>query len=202
MNVIQRSLAAALLLAFASAAVQAQDKPADYVGADQCKVCHNKKPEGAQWTVWKTMSHAKAFESLKGEAALKIAADRKMPKPPSESPECLKCHVTGYDEAKAAAPARIKPEDGLSCENCHGPGSLHIADAKDVVAKKKTAEEIDWKAHLGVIEEALCLECHNEESPTWNPEKYTRADGSKVGFDFEQAKKLTEHPNPLKAKTE
>ena len=46
------------------------------------------------------------------------------------------------------------------------------------------------------------LECHNEESPTWNPEKYTRADGTKVGFDFEQAKKLTEHPNPLKAKTE
>lgn len=199
MKIIQQSLAAALILVMAGAA-GAQDKPAEYIGADQCKVCHNKKPEGAQWNVWKTMKHAKAFESLKGEAALKIAADRKMAKPPSESPECLKCHVTGYDVAKAAAPARIKPEDGLSCENCHGPGSLHVTDAKDVVSKKKTAAEIDWKAHLTLIEAARCLECHNEESPTWNPEQFTLADGTKAGFDFEQAKKMIEHPNPLKVK--
>ncbi len=200
MKVIQQCLAAALMLVLASAAVQAQDKAAEYVGPDQCKVCHNKKPEGAQWTVWKTMKHAKAFESLKSEAALKIAKDKGLAKPPSESPECLKCHVTGYDAAKAAAPARIKAEDGLSCENCHGPGSLHIADAKDVVAKKKTAEEVDWKAHIVTLEEARCRECHNEESPTWNPEQFTKADGTKTGFDFEQAKKLIEHANPLKAK--
>lgn len=199
MKLLQSSLAAALVLAMAGA-VQAQDKPADYVGSDQCKVCHNKKPEGEQWNIWKTMKHAKAFESLKSEAAQKIAAERKLPKPAHESPECLKCHVTGYDEAKAAPPARIKLEEGLGCENCHGPGSLHIADAKDVVAKKKTADQVDWKAHLATTEEARCLECHNEESPTWNPEKYTKADGTKVGFDFEQAKKLIEHPNPLKAK--
>lgn len=200
MKVIQRSLAAALMLVLASGLAQAQDKAAEYVGPDQCKVCHNKKPEGAQWTVWKSMKHAKAFESLKSEAALKIAKDKGLAKPPSESPECLKCHVTGYDEAKAAAPARIKPEDGLSCENCHGPGSLHITDAKDVVAKKKTVEEIDWKAHIITVEEARCRECHNEESPTWNPEQFTLPDGSKSGFDYEQAKKAIDHSNPLKPK--
>jgi hypothetical protein len=200
MKLIQKSLAMALMLVLASGFAQAQDKAAEYVGPDQCKVCHNKKPEGAQWTVWKTMKHAKAFESLKGEAALKIAKDKGLAKPPSESPECLKCHVTGYDAAKAAAPARIKAEDGLSCENCHGPGSLHITDAKDVVAKKKTADQVDWKAHIITVEEARCRECHNEESPTWNPEQFTSADGTKSGFDYVEAVKLIDHSNPLKPK--
>ena len=200
MKVIQRSLAAALMLVLVSGLAQAQDKAAEYIGPDQCKVCHNKKPEGAQWTVWKTMKHAKAFETLKGDAAIKIAKDKGLTKPPSESPECLKCHVTGYDAAKAAAPARIKPEDGLSCENCHGPGSLHIVDAKDVVSKKKTADQVDWKAHIITVEEARCRECHNEESPTWNPQQFTLADGTKSGFDFEQAKKAIDHSNPLKVK--
>ena len=35
--------------------------------------------------------------------------------------------------------------------------------------------------------EKVCVACHNDESPAWDPDRYTRADGSKVGFDYDQA---------------
>ncbi len=44
--------------------------------------------------------------------------------------------------------------------------------------------------------EAVCTKCHNDESPAWDPQKYTLADGSKAGFDFEQAVKVIAHPVP------
>ena len=200
MRTIQKCLIPAIALLLMAGMAQSQEKKPEYIGADQCKVCHDKKPEGAQFSVWKTEKHAKAFENLKSEAALQVAKDRGMAKPPHEAPECLKCHVTGYDFEAMAAPAKIKPEMGVQCETCHGPGETHVADGRDVMFKKKTAEEVDWMANLMKIEEKLCLECHNEESPTWNPEKYTKEDGTKAGFDFEQAKKIIEHPNPTKAK--
>ena len=115
----------------------AQAEPT-YIGADQCKVCHNKKPEGAQYSVWKEMKHAHAFDALKSDAAKKIAEERGLEKPPHEAPECVKCHVTGYDVEKMAAPSKIKPEEGVQCETCHGPGSDHVADGRDVMFKKKT----------------------------------------------------------------
>jgi hypothetical protein len=200
MHIIPKCLVVAAAMALTAGVAYAQDKKPEFMGTDQCKMCHDKKPEGAQFSVWKTEKHSKAFESLKSEAALKIAQERGLAKPPHEAPECLKCHVTSYDVEKMAAHPKIKPEMGVQCETCHGPASLHIADAKDVVAKKKTIEEVDWKANLNKIEEKLCLGCHNEESPTWNPEQFTKADGTKAGFDFEQAKKIIEHPNPKKAK--
>jgi hypothetical protein len=200
MGRIKLYIISAFAVLLVAGAVHAEDKKATYIGHDQCKVCHNKKPEGAQWTVWKDMKHARAFESLKSEEAKKIAAERGLTKPPHEAPECVKCHVTAYDPETMKAPKKIKAADGVQCETCHGPNSNHVADGRDVMFKKKTVDEIDWMAHLEQIEEKKCLKCHNEESPTWNPEQFTREDGSKVGFDFEQAKKMVSHPNPTKKK--
>lgn len=200
MSTIRRTLVLAAALALTAGLAQAQDDKAAYIGAEQCKVCHDKKPEGAQFSVWKDMMHAKAFETLKTDAAKKAAEERGITKPPHEAPECLKCHVTAYDVEAMAAPAKIKPELGVQCESCHGPGESHVADGRDVMFKKKTADEVDWMAKLTTIEEKDCLECHNEESPTWNPEKYTKEDGTKAGFDFEQAKAKIAHPNPTKTK--
>ena len=173
-----------------------QDKPPKYIGQGQCKVCHNKKPKGAQWAVWKEMKHAHAFDALKSDAAKKIAAERGLTKPPHEEPQCVKCHVTGYDPDTMEAPAKIKLEDSVQCETCHGPGSAHKADGRAVMFKKKTADEVDWMANLKKVEEKTCRKCHNEESPTWNPEQFTLEDGTKVGFSFEQAKEIIAHPDP------
>jgi len=186
------AVAGILVIAFGAAA---QD--ATYVGNTQCKICHNKKEEGEQWTKWKAQKHASAFQTLSSDEAKAAAQAKGLSKPPAESPECLKCHVTGYDAAAGKAPEKIKPEDGVQCESCHGPASNHTAEAKKFKSGDQTAKPAD-KIKKGNAD--TCKQCHNEESPTWKADRYTLADGKKVGFDFEQAHKKIEHGNPLKKK--
>lgn len=170
----------------------------EYVGQGQCKVCHNKAAEGEQWNKWKAEKHAKAFDTLKTPEADKIAKDKGLTKPAAESPECLKCHVTAYDAATSAAPAKIVPADGVQCESCHGAGSQHMDAGKKKMFKKD--ESVDPKQFVTKIDESTCTKCHNDQSPTWKADRYTKADGTKVGFDYEQAKEKVSHPNPLKKK--
>ncbi|MDP2991039.1 MAG: cytochrome c3 family protein, partial [Kiritimatiellota bacterium] len=84
----------------------------------------------------------------------------------------------------------IAVEEGVSCESCHGPGKNYKS--------KETMKSREKSAAGGMIYPATksCERCHNEKSPTWNPEKYTTKDGKKVGFDAEQACKKIEHLNP------
>lgn len=171
-------------------------KTGDFVGNTQCKVCHNKKEEGQQWDAWKKMAHATAFTSLQSDKAKEIAAKRSLAKPAHESPECLACHVTGYDPAKAAAPAKIKLEDGVQCESCHGPSSLHIKDGQALKMHPEKVAEVDMKAHRVVPDEAMCKACHNDKSPTWDPARYALDGGQKAGFDYKQALAKIQHGWP------
>jgi hypothetical protein len=80
---------------------------------------------------------------------------------------------------------------GVQCETCHGAGSGY--------RKKKIMMDRDLAISKGLIsppKEEGCRDCHNDKSPAWKPDRYTREDGTKVGFDFEQAKKVIEHPVP------
>ena len=159
---------------------------ATYVGNSQCKICHNKKDEGEQWNKWKAEMHPKAFETLSTDAAKAAAAKKNVTKAPAEAPECLKCHVTGYDAAKGAAPEKINAADGIQCESCHGPASLHTADGKKFKSGDKS---VNMAAHIvAKPDEAVCKKCHNPESPTAKP------------FDFKTASEKVSHPNPAKKK--
>ena len=61
-------------------------------------------------------------------------------------------------------------------------------------------DEIDDSMEMKILipNVKTCLKCHNDESPTWDPEKYTLEDGTKAGFDFEQAFATIAHFNPKK----
>lgn len=201
MKALRNSEKLVLALSFLALAVVvsqfavAQDSAGkEYVGVSQCKVCHNKKAEGAQYDVWKEMNHAKAFEMLSSDAALEVAKARGMTEKPSESADCLKCHVTSYDVETKSVHPKISMEDGVQCESCHGPASAHLDDGKQIMMKK--GEDIDVLANIIKPDAASCTQCHNEESPTWNPEKYTLENGEKVGFDFEQAYAKISHNKP------
>lgn len=192
------SVATGMSVALFVVTVYAEDK-AEYVGNSKCKMCHNKKTEGEVWNKWKAMSHAKAFETLRGDKAIAIGKERGLEKPPHESPECLECHVTGYDVKEKAAPTTIKPEDSIQCESCHGPASLHVAAAKKATMSKDAS--IDPKTAIVKPDEKVCLKCHNDKNPTWNPEKYTLKDEDgketgKAGFDFKQAWEKIKHGKP------
>jgi hypothetical protein len=154
-----------------------------YVGAKGCKSCHKKELIGNQYGEWEKGEHAKAFETLKGEKAAEIAKKKGLTEPPFESDKCVKCHVTGHGLPPTAFAKPLKAADGIQCESCHGPG-------KDY-RKKKIMSDHDQAVAKGMWEpgenEKICLECHNDESPTWDPAK---------GFDYEAAKEKIAHPIP------
>ena len=176
-----------------TACIEGYAEEPDYVGHNQCRICHNRKDEGEQWNKWKAGPHASAFEILSGDAAKEVAAELGLEKPPVEAPECLKCHVSTYDVEILEPHDKIKMADGVQCESCHGPSSIHIAEGKKFKSGDETANPTALAVHPGV---EVCLACHNDESPTWDPARYTLEDGSTSGFDFEQAWAKIDHSKP------
>ena len=59
--------------ALVAGAVAANAGDFKYVGAGKCKICHKKELMGNQNGAWQKSPHAKAFETLKGAEAQKIA---------------------------------------------------------------------------------------------------------------------------------
>ncbi|MBM3318051.1 MAG: cytochrome C554 [Candidatus Eisenbacteria bacterium] len=161
-------------------AAEVEKKEFGFIGSQSCKACHNNPEKGAQFDQWAKSPHANAYNSLLTDESKKICADMKIAKAPHEAPECLRCHVTGWDAKAELLGAKYDRTEGVGCESCHGPAAEwktpHIKD----VPKAMT---------LGMIhpDEALCVSCHNPESPTYKE------------FKFEEAMKAVAHPNPKKA---
>lgn len=171
-----------------------------YVGSAKCKMCHNKVEKGAQYTKWLEGPHSGAFETLKSDESATIAAEKGIEGNAWEAPECLKCHATGFgdggyevkceafwnpaadDKAGAKAVKRMEALKGVGCESCHGAGSKY----KSSKAKKAIAAGEITAASVGLLEvnEATCVACHNEESPTYKP------------FDYEARNAEIAHPKP------
>jgi hypothetical protein len=172
----------ALVLAVGVGNAAAQD--AKYVGAKKCKTCHKKELIGDQYGAWQKAKHSKAYKTLKGDKALEVAKKVGLSGAPSESADCLKCHVTAYGEDPAMFDKNpLAVEDGVQCESCHGPGSLY--------KKKKTMANHDKSVAAGMWEpgknEKICTKCHNDKSPTWDAAK---------GFDYEKRKEEIAHAIP------
>lgn len=149
-----------LAIIFSSAASAQQFK---YIGAARCKMCHNKPNKGAQYDKWAEGPHANALESLKGDE--------------KNDPECLKCHST-HARVDDNLIASLKPDEGVSCESCHGPGSVYKSAA--IMRNQKLA------LSKGMIlpTEEVCVQCHNEESPTFK------------GFNYDEWVKKIAHDDP------
>lgn len=161
----------------------------EFVGHKKCKTCHKKAEIGDQYGVWLESRHAKAYETLGTDKAKKWGAEAGVDNPQTDD-RCIKCHATAHGVPDDMVSKKFDRTAGVQCESCHGAG-------KDY-RKKKIMMDRDKAVENGLIipTEALCTKCHNDESPAWDPQKYTLADGSKAGFDFEQAVKTIAHPVP------
>lgn len=191
------ALATVLILGASSYAQDASQKH-DYAGVSQCKLCHNKPDEGKQYSIWKLAEHSQSYTVLLGDRAKEVAKIAGVDGPPNEAASCLSCHVTAYNAETKTHPQKIKKTDGVQCESCHGPGSAHIIDGRKLLMKKDPTINVADK--LVPPDGKTCVQCHNDQNPTWNPERYTLDDGSKVGFSFEEAVKSIQHNNPKKAR--
>ena len=130
-----------------------------YMGVFKCKICHaNVKLGGTEYQVWEKSTHAKAYQTLASEKA-KAKAKELGIDDPQKSEKCYKCHVTGYGVDKSRFDQKFKIEDGVQCEECHGPGEGYYPR----FVMQKRDESI--KKGLVIPDEKVCVKCHNEESP-------------------------------------
>ncbi len=120
--------------------------PKGYTGSDVCGVCHELELESWQYT-----QHAEAFDTLVTHGA-------------ERNPECVGCHVVGFDQPGgytiADAPSHL---EDVSCESCHGRGGPHLS--KDFVKDGNY--------------EPICKTCHD---PTHS-----------LGFDYKSFRKNISH---------
>jgi len=154
-----------------------------YGGVATCKACHLTKKSGAQYKIWQKGPHAKAYETLKTPEAQEMAKKEGI-EDPFNSENCLKCHVTAYGVDAELIGPKLKLEEGIGCEACHGPGSEY-KKRKIIVAIYEG--KLDG-AKYGLVEptEEVCVMCHNKESPTFKE------------FKFEEMVAKIAHPVPKK----
>ena len=158
LNAILVLVVAVFLLA---GSVAAQNK---YSGVKFCGPCHKQEKNGAVYTVWEKSAHAKAFETLKSKEADEIAKKKGLKTAAAESPECLKCHVTGGGVA-TNVDAGFKKEEGVTCEACHGAASAY----KMIHSKPENLEKAKAAGLVlpSKTDAKMCETCHNDKSPTF-----------------------------------
>jgi nitrate/TMAO reductase-like tetraheme cytochrome c subunit len=171
---VKKSLLLVSLALFIGGFVQAQDFK--YIGAAKCKMCHNKPNKGEQYNRWMEGPHSKAMNSLSNEESMEYAKANGIADPTKE-PSCLKCHATA-GHAPENLQAGIKVDEGVSCESCHGPGSVY----KNMAIMKSREKSMENGLILPTKE--VCVSCHNEDNPFYKP------------FDFEAAYAKIAHPDP------
>lgn len=166
-----------LLVSAGFSAAQAADLEHDFAGTKKCGMCHKKAADGDQFGKWSAGPHARAFKTLETPEAKAAAAEMGIDNPQT-SGKCLKCHATSYYYGEESMTAVLMPEEGVSCESCHGPGKDYM---KMSVMKDPEAAHA---AGLVTPDAATCVKCHNEESPTYK------------GFNFEEAWAKIDHSKP------
>jgi len=100
---------------------------------------------------------------LTTEKADEIAISKGFKTKAVETPECLKCHASGYNVDAKMLSDKFKIEDGVQCETCHGPG----ADYKSKKIMENKEEAIANGLMVPTNIEEFCITCHNAESPTY-----------------------------------
>ena len=151
-----------------------------YVGSSTCGMCHKSEKQGSQLSIWEGSKHAQAYTALTTEKADEIAKSKGFKTKAVETPECLKCHASGYNVDAKLLAAKFKIEDGVQCETCHGPG----ADYKSKKIMENKEEAIANGLMVPENIEEFCITCHNAESPTY------------VEFNFETMWDKIKHPVP------
>lgn len=137
----------------------------NYVGANRCRACHM-----TVYRSWHDTPHAQAFEALKPgqrqpekeNAGLSPEIDY------TQDISCLACHTTGM----------AYQFEGVQCESCHGPGRQYthasIMNRRTWGTDPEGHRQRACEAGLIIkTDEATCLQCHNDRSPTYRPFHFT-----------------------------
>jgi len=143
---VTRPFLTAFLLASLLALPPSLAAPGDKVGPETCKACHP-----AAYEIWRAGPHARTLETL--------------PIQSRKDPRCLGCHAPDAEDGLV----------GISCEACHGPGSVYAAPY--------VMRDAELARLVGLTDpgEKACLACHGESAP------------SLVRFDYLKKLPLIDH---------
>ena len=152
-----------------------------FAGSKSCVDCHTKAAE-----VFENTPHAHSTETL---------ANKTDP-PRMHDPECLSCHVTGWEPQKyfpfeTGFLSMEKTPDlvGNGCENCHGPAAKHAAvENGEIDLPDAERNQLRAALHLKIGENegnkdgqvykdasvvVMCMRCHDQDnSPDFDFQKY------------------------------
>ncbi len=107
---------------------------------------------------------------------------------PQSSDECLQCNVTAYNVAAEFLGTKYDKTQGVGCESCHGAGGDYYKK-KTMISLIKGEIEPE-SVGLTIPDEQVCVQCHNENSPSFK------------GFDYEERFAKIAHPIPDAKKAE
>lgn len=100
-----------------------------FVGTAGCSssLCHGGAGEKrGQLPTWQRLDHhAKSFATLGTERSARMAQSLSLGDPRT-AVRCTECHAPMAAVPTERLAAGVKPEEGISCENCHGPSSNWI----------------------------------------------------------------------------
>ncbi len=116
---------------------------AGFVGNEACRDCHKEA-----FPIWEASKHAHGLETL-------VKENKQF------HLDCVGCHVTGWQRAGGVCRIdKTAGREGIGCESCHGPGSIH----SDEPTLTNIGKGNDPK---------MCVSCHDREnSPHFDFEKY------------------------------
>lgn len=135
-----------------------------FVGSEACAECHD-----AEYEKWKQTPHAHATESLH-------TPKERSHIPRHHDPECLSCHVTGWNPQEFFPYVtgylnfeKSRAMHGNGCENCHGPGASHVS-AESGTVKVTEAQKKVLQTQMHAERNAdSCLNCHDlDNSPDFH----------------------------------
>jgi 2',3'-cyclic-nucleotide 2'-phosphodiesterase (5'-nucleotidase family) len=120
-----------------------------YAGIEECAMCHK-----AAVDFWKKTHHAQAWKTL-----VDVGKDANR--------DCIRCHVTGWEQAGGATLLGVTKASTLrdvQCETCHGPAGRHV--------------DSDGKERTGLVRsppETTCKTCHEPaHSDSFDYQAYLR----------------------------
>ncbi len=135
-----------------------------FIGSNSCRMCHLLPKVGAQFRKWQSGPHSKAYKALTTEEGKKRAAAKNIDTP-QEDKNCLQCHAPIATVPEEFVAKTYKPDEGVGCEACHGPGEKHADLQKTAMREKKDipeATEVLLKVPDPENKKVLCGECHRE----------------------------------------
>ncbi len=163
-----------------------------YVGAVKCNgSCHD-----PYYLAWKNSPHGGTYNLLKPgvreEAKKRVKLDPQ--KDYTTSPQCLRCHTTGYRQkggfkpANSKKPSKIDPEEPnkeqVGCEMCHSVagGSEMRKVMKNTKGDFSKADSEKYGQRWDYAN--VCTRCHTHKNTPFQPSVH-----DKYKFNFEERKK-------------